>query len=195
MARSVGTGSKQAVVRTSHWTVDSTGREAATTMTTKPTNGSMLLPDRRDPSLTVRIVDGQTGALLSLLVSERIHLILGGRLRPAVPEGVQALGLYDDPMQLVVSRRHPLARAANPSWARCVASPWVLPPVGHPVRSSFDRARRSRQAARPVPAGDGLRERLASARPGRSLDDRLPAGNHIARGARSPKHRLNIKYF
>lgn len=127
---------------------------------------------RRDPDLPVRVVDGQTAALLSQLVSERIQVILGGRLRPALPEGVQSIGLYEDPMQLVVSRRHPLARAANPSWDRCIEIPWVLPPVGHPVRSDFDRALQINRLPAPKRVIEGLATDLVMA-----LLDATPAIN------------------
>jgi DNA-binding transcriptional LysR family regulator len=94
------------------------------------------------PELTVRIVDGPTGALLPQLVAGRLHLILGARVRATPPDGVETLFLYDDPMQLVVAAKHPLSRLRVPRWERLAAVPWVLPPTGHPTRIAFDRALR-----------------------------------------------------
>ncbi len=41
LASALGSGSRRAVVSTAHTTVRSTGREAATTMTTKTNSGSV----------------------------------------------------------------------------------------------------------------------------------------------------------
>lgn len=103
------------------------------------------------PEVSVRFVDGPTGVLLPQLVAGRIDLILGARLRTALPDGVEALPLHDDPMRLVVAPRHPLARLRAPGWERLAAVPWILQPTGHPTRIAFDRAlRRLGRTAPPV---------------------------------------------
>jgi DNA-binding transcriptional LysR family regulator len=117
---------------------------------------AIALLGRRDPSLTVRVVDGQTAGLLAQLVAGRVQLVVGGQLRAAAPDGVQSIGLYDDPMELVASPRHPVVRSARPSWERCVAQPWILPPIGHPLRSAFDRALRVNGLRGPEHVVEGL---------------------------------------
>lgn len=113
-----------------------------------PTAGWSLLSDAVarwrmvHPSATVRVVDGPTGALLPQLVAGRLDLILGARLRPAVPQGIEGLALYEDSMRLVTAPRHPFARVQSLGWERAVTVPWVVPPEGHPVRVAFDRALR-----------------------------------------------------
>lgn len=103
------------------------------------------------PNVTVRFVDGPTGALLPQLVAGRIDLILGARLRTTLPDGVEAIPLHDDPMRLVVAARHPIARLRTAGWERLAAIPWILQPTGHPTRIAFDRAlRRLGRDAPPV---------------------------------------------
>lgn len=101
---------------------------------------AIALMAQRDPGLTVRVTEGLTEHLLSQLVMGRLHLVAGARLRESVPGGVKAHWLFDDPMCMIVSPQHPLARRQAPSWEVCAAQPWVLPSPGHPIRSAFDTA-------------------------------------------------------
>jgi DNA-binding transcriptional LysR family regulator len=111
-----------------------------------PTAGWTLLAEAvarlhaTHPATTVRVSDGPTGILLPQLVAGRLDLILGARLRPAVPEGIESVPLYDDSMRLVAAPRHPLVRLRTVGWERVAPVPWVLPPGGHPTRVAFDRA-------------------------------------------------------
>lgn len=113
-----------------------------------PTAGWTLLADTvaqlrvAHPATTVRVIDGPTGVLLPQLVAGRLDLILGARLRPALPQGVVGLPLYDDSMRLVTPPRHPLARLRSIGWDRVAEAAWVLPPSGHPTRVAFDHALR-----------------------------------------------------
>lgn len=129
-----------------------------------PTTGWMLLADAvarfrmAHPAITVRVVDGTTGALLPQLVAGRVDLVVGARLRAAVPDGIEAIPLYDEVMQLVAAPRHPLVRARSVTWERIAAMPWVLPPVGNPIRLAFDHALRRNE----WPAPEQVVEALAS---------------------------------
>lgn len=111
---------------------------------------------RRDPTVSVRTVDGITGALLPALALERLQLVVGARLRESLPAKLRAHWLFDDPMCLVVAAGHPLARRRAPAWADCVGHPWVLPTPGHPVRSAFDAACKREGLAPPAATLDGL---------------------------------------
>lgn len=102
------------------------------------------------PEATVRFVEGITSVLLPQLVAGRLDLILGARLRASLPEGVEDVPLYDDPMRMVVASGHPVARLRAPRWERLLNLPWVLPPAGHPIRIAFERSLRG--LGRPVPA-------------------------------------------
>lgn len=92
------------------------------------------------PEATLRVSDGPTGILLPQLVAGRLDLVLGARLRPALPEGIESVPLYEDSMRLVVAPRHPLVRSRTIKWDRLALVPWVLYPTGHPTRIAFDRA-------------------------------------------------------
>lgn len=104
---------------------------------------------RRMPDVNVRVVDGQTGQLLSQLVAGRLHLVAGARVRATIPDGIQAIDLFEDPLQLVAGPGHPLLRRRAPTWDECIAHPWVLPPPGNPTRAAFDRALRAHRLAPP----------------------------------------------
>ncbi len=110
---------------------------------------AIALLSRREPGLTVRVSEGLTEHLLSQLAVGRLHLVAGARLRDSVPEGLLSHWLFDDPMRMVVTSGHPLARRQSPTWDQCQALPWILPAPGHPIRSSFDAALQRQRLAPP----------------------------------------------
>uniref|UniRef100_UPI003F496BCE LysR family transcriptional regulator n=1 Tax=Cupriavidus necator TaxID=106590 RepID=UPI003F496BCE len=158
------------------------------TMTSVAAAAERLL--RCDPQLTIRVVEGGTPMLLPQLADGRLDLVVGSHMRPALPDGVDAIRLYDDLMQPVVSRRHPLARMARPSWGDLVQWPWVLPPTGHNIRILFERALRLSGLSRPASIVEGMPMDLVLAMlesakavnlmPGR-LAGQLQAGGTVAK--------------
>jgi DNA-binding transcriptional LysR family regulator len=101
---------------------------------------ALALLGRTDPALSVRVVEGQSEALLTQMVAGRLDLVAGARVRRTLPDGIDAVRLHDDPLIVVAASGHPLAARGRATWDDCVDQAWVLPPAGHPTRRGFERA-------------------------------------------------------
>ena len=101
---------------------------------------AIALLGRLDPMTAVRVVDGQSEVLLQQMVAGRLDLVAGARVQRTLPEGIDAVRLYDDTLVVVAASRHPVATRSRATWDDCVDQPWVLPPAGHPTRRGFERA-------------------------------------------------------
>lgn len=95
---------------------------------------------REKPHLDVRIVTGPYDDLLHGLRNGEID-ILAGALRDPPPIGdvVQTAHFYD-PQAILARAGHPLAEKGRITAEDLKQYPWVLPPVGSPARSYFDRS-------------------------------------------------------
>lgn len=103
---------------------------------------SLLMPailrvKERSRLTTVMVEEGDLTRLLPRLRVGELDLIVG-RLEPgyASPD-LETESLYAEPMCIVVSPEHPLARAPQPSWAMLAELPWVVPPPWASSRSKL----------------------------------------------------------
>lgn len=102
-----------------------------------------------DPLLAVRVSEGITEDLLAQLATGRLDAVIGARFRRALPEGLTARPLYDEPLVFVAAPRHAAARRPGMAWDELAAMPWILTPPTHPLRTGFERALRDRGMAIP----------------------------------------------
>ncbi|MBL8378120.1 MAG: LysR family transcriptional regulator [Burkholderiales bacterium] len=118
--------------------------------------GAVALLGQRHPGVAVNVAEGLTEALLPELIAGRLDMVIGARLRRALPAGIEPFPLYDEPMRIVVAPRHPLARRKRAAWDELIAYPWVLPPPASRIRVAFERALRRAGLASPVRVTDCL---------------------------------------
>jgi len=97
----------------------------------------------RGSTTAFRVIDGPTLQLLPQLTAGRLHAVVGAQVRSSLHEGQQRIDLVEDPMVLLVAPGHPLARHARPTWDKCAAHPWVLPPQGNNVRTVLEQRLRT----------------------------------------------------
>lgn len=105
---------------------------------------SLLMPaisrlKRRSPLTTVFVEEGDLSRLLPRLRVGELDLVVC-RLEPgyASPDLVTE-AMVDDPMCLVVSHDHPLAKGPAPAWATLAQQPWVVPPPWASSRAKLEQ--------------------------------------------------------
>ena len=95
------------------------------------------LKDER-PNVTVVIREGTPEALLADLEAGRVDFVVG-RLTGPVRRPHRQRRLYDEPVRLVVRRRHPATRLRNPSVADLIDYPWALPGTETALRGELEQ--------------------------------------------------------
>lgn len=90
---------------------------------------------KRDrPRLNVRIL-GETSDQIGLLLERhQIELAVGRFTGPLEHNKFDFTALADEPMRVVVRRRHALARRRSVDWEELVRWPWILQPISSPAR-------------------------------------------------------------
>lgn len=91
------------------------------------------------PDLVVTVTEGTNEMLLPALARNELDLVLC-----RMPQQTQAAvfiseRLYDEPLRLVVRKKHPLLRKRNLSTNDLTDVQWVLPPELAPVRRELER--------------------------------------------------------
>ncbi|GAA4333756.1 LysR family transcriptional regulator [Pigmentiphaga soli] len=100
---------------------------------------SLALLKQKFPGTTVVVREGATEAHLTDLWLGKIDIFIG-RIPLDCPAELSVKVLSSEPMLLVVGTRHPLARRKRIQWMHLQGYPWVLPPIGTPLREPLDRA-------------------------------------------------------
>lgn len=91
------------------------------------------------PLLTVTLIEGDMERLLVALGRHELDMVMG-RLTPSLDKSLFASEiLYDEPVQLVVRRGHPLLRKKSLDLEDLVDSTWMLPPEQAPFRKQLDQ--------------------------------------------------------
>lgn len=88
---------------------------------------------RERAGVQLRVVDGPYGELLRLLRFGDIDFMIGALREPPPVEDIQQERLFDDPLAIVVGRRHPLAGRAQVALDDLLGFPWVAPPRSTPA--------------------------------------------------------------
>jgi DNA-binding transcriptional LysR family regulator len=104
---------------------------------------------RDAPEIAVRVREGTIEELVAGLRSGHFDLIVGRLDVGIVDRALLVEDLYNPPMTVVCGPRHPLAQAGRLVWADVMASEWILPESGTPMRGGlealFRRVRRRPQ--------------------------------------------------
>jgi LysR family transcriptional regulator, regulator for genes of the gallate degradation pathway len=91
------------------------------------------------PGTRVLILEGAYLSLLDDLRAGKIDFLVSVLRRPNWAEDVDEEPLFRDPYAIIARREHPLARCQNITLQDLARYEWVLPELGTPRRSAFER--------------------------------------------------------
>jgi DNA-binding transcriptional LysR family regulator len=134
----------------------SAGRlSVGTIMAPSPTllTSAVIALKRTYPLLSVDITMDTSDRLLELLREGLLDVAIG-RIRDEHRQDYTFIPLSNEALAVVVGVHHPLARQAKLAFSALLAYPWILQPVGSPMREVLDQEFRMLQ----VPAPRGLIE-------------------------------------
>lgn len=103
------------------------------------------------PNLVVTVTEGTNEMLLPALARNELDLVLGRMSAETNAAVYIAERLYDEPMQLVVRRKHPLLRKRKLSTKDLADVQWVLPPELAPMRMQLERVLAEAGLRQPTP--------------------------------------------
>lgn len=92
------------------------------------------------PRLAVTLVEGTLNQLLTRMHRHELDVIVGRLEEQALNSGFSHAYLYDEPVTVVSRPAHPLARRRRLVWRDVSAYPWIVPPVGTPMRVRLEAA-------------------------------------------------------
>jgi len=93
---------------------------------------------REAPDIAVTVREGTIEELLGGLRSGHFDLIVGRLDVGSLDRALLVENLYDPPMTVVSGPQHPLARAGRLAWTDVMASEWILPESGTPMRGGLE---------------------------------------------------------
>jgi molybdate transport repressor ModE-like protein len=91
------------------------------------------------PGTRVLVVEGGYLSLLDDLRAGKIDFLVSVLRRPSWAEDVDEEPLFRDPYAIVARRGHPLSRCRNITLQDLARFEWVLPELGTPRRTAFER--------------------------------------------------------
>ncbi len=86
------------------------------------------------PRLTITLVEGTLDQLLTRMHQHELDIIVGRLEEQALNSGFAHAHLYGEPVTVVSRPGHPLAARRRLAWRDVSAYPWIVPPVGTPMR-------------------------------------------------------------
>lgn len=103
------------------------------------------------PDLVVTLTEGANEMLLPALARNELDVVVG-RLSADTESGLYVSEpLYDEPVRLVVRRKHPLLRKRSLSAKDLVGMQWILPPELAPMRQQLECVLTEQGLPRPTP--------------------------------------------
>lgn len=114
------------------------GAYAASTSVLLPRALAML--KERSPLTNAFVIEGTGSTLLPQLWEGKLDLVVGRLPTLSPSSGFDEKVLLDEPLRLVVSPDHPLARRKRINWSDLADYPWVLPPLSAQIRVPVDIA-------------------------------------------------------
>lgn len=141
----------------------SSGTEGKVHIGMLPVSSSVLLPQalsllkERSPGTNVMVIEGTTSSLLPELWQGRLDLVVGRLPPPDTLGSFEEKELFEDPVNLMVGRHHPLASRKTLEWSELLPYPWILPPLGSILRDPLERALQARN----VPLSNNYIETLS----------------------------------
>ncbi|MBP0590902.1 LysR family transcriptional regulator [Paraburkholderia sp. LEh10] len=104
---------------------------------------------KRQPTLTVEVVEDTSARLLALLDQGRLDVAICRTTVARQPDHYDYVELRDEPAAIVASPRHALAGAKQVKLADLASSRWIVYPGIMPLRGLFERE--FKEAGLPVP--------------------------------------------
>ncbi len=99
---------------------------------------AIILLKREWPRIRVVVRAGTPESLSGKLALGEVDLVVGrkGQLHPEMP--VRHVDLYEEPFRIVARRGHPALSLDEPTLARLLGFPWVLPVAGTSLRTELE---------------------------------------------------------
>ena len=107
------------------------------------------------PKVFVSIVEAPLPNLLQMLARRELDVIIGAIGVLALESGFECEALLPDSVLVVAGRAHPLVAAACHDWQAIKSWPWILPPKGSVMRTTFDDAFARQGVQPPMPCVEG----------------------------------------
>ncbi|MDR1935143.1 MAG: LysR family transcriptional regulator [Candidatus Accumulibacter sp.] len=123
----------------------SSGTEGKIYIGMLPASASMLLPlalnlmKQRSPAINMKVVEGTVESLLPELWQGDLDMVVGRLPPPDTLGSFYEKELLEEPVVLMTSHRHPLARRKALKWSDLSPFPWILPPLGSILRDPLER--------------------------------------------------------
>ncbi|HWM83822.1 MAG TPA: LysR family transcriptional regulator [Pseudolabrys sp.] len=93
---------------------------------------------RDAPEIAVTVREGTVEELIGGLRSGHFDLVVGRLDVGSLDRALLVEDLYDPPMTVVCGPQHPLAQAGQLAWADVMASEWIFPESGTPMRGGLE---------------------------------------------------------
>lgn len=93
---------------------------------------------RRHPQVRLSIAEGSRAELVEPLRNGALDLMVGALRDPLLEGDLAQRALFDDLPAVIGRKGHPLSGTA-PSIAELARYPWTVPPMGAPLRDSWER--------------------------------------------------------
>ena len=90
------------------------------------------------PHVTVTVVDGTYASMVRQLQRGEIDYIMGALRKAPLPDTIEQIPLFDDPLIILARVGHPLSKLDKIKPADLAAYAWVMPRSGSPSRAYFD---------------------------------------------------------
>ncbi len=104
----------------------------------------------RSPLLSIEVVEHSSDHLLTMLEQNKLDIMIGRFTEERFSQLFDFQPLEPEPFSLVVNSEHPLNQLESPPLSALGDWPWVLYPVGTPIRNRLEQAFRVAGIATPV---------------------------------------------
>ncbi len=111
---------------------------------------SILTLRKERPNITVSVTEGTNDKLMPALRTGDIDLVIGRLPEFREREGLTQQALYDEPIVIVVRKKHPLAKIDNPTFQQLADCDWILPPPQTSLRRQLEAEFRNAGLEPPV---------------------------------------------
>ncbi len=101
---------------------------------------AILQIKQRWPLLSIEVVEQTSNHLMDMLEEKKLDLAVARFTEQGQQQRYDFQPLAPEPFCIVVNSQHPLAEAGPTSLQQLVDLPWILYPVGTPIRARMERA-------------------------------------------------------
>lgn len=108
------------------------------------------------PHISMLLQEGQNNTILAALARGELDCVLGRMVENALPAAMRWEVLYQEPVCIAARSGHPLARYKRITATMLAQYPWIMPPVGAPLRPAIERYFREQDVMPPLAAVDSV---------------------------------------